>query len=444
MRISKLLTPLALTALFAACSSDDVSTDNDIVVDSSKTEIKLGVSNRGSSTRGAGPIESLSVGTVKGFGMFMLATHVTGTNPPPDTHPINIKWNDPTARKWAVWWDNFKADAVPGADGTSIEVQWNDLGDASLKERNWYPVGNWYSYRFYGYYPYCNNVTRDEKRITVHFGADELDGSTDLIYGRSKGYDASDVHNKYRFNARYFREKDNLGFEPELPSVSFEHLLMRLQFSVVAEPDPHKTGDQYESARTMMVKSVELQSVPASADLIVADFDSDANPENTPSAVGQPLYPYGSDLAGKITFHWNEGDPTHNLALRGTDGNALNPSDAAVADAIDNPTGTISSGDYAGMGYLDIGQPIMLPVPEDPQFQFTVKVVLVKDYGTADEQEFVSEWPMVLDNSVPFKSGYSYRVMMHVAGPREVTLKATLTPWNTDDEGDAIKELIFN
>ena len=96
------------------------------------------------------------------------------------------------------------------------------------------------------------------------------------------------------------------------------------------------------------------------------------------------------------------------------------------------------------MGYLDIGQPIMLPVPEDPQFQFTVKVVLVKDYGTADEQEFVSEWPMVLDNSVPFKSGYSYRVMMHVAGPREVTLKATLTPWNTDDEGDAIKELIFN
>lgn len=400
MRISKTLTPLALAALLVACSSEE-NVSQDILTEEGMVEIKLSAGGSGSTTRGSIESDADGLFEANGLGIFMLATHKLNINPDEQA----ISW-DPAVNEWAVWWNNVEANAVKDVDHTNIDVTW-PTGD----KHRWYPVGSWYSYRFYAYYPRVadSEVTTTDGRRTVHYA--NLDGTTDIIWGRSLGADMSDTHEKYRYCARYFRQD---GYGDKYPTLALEHKLMRLQFCVKGVADPNKPGHEYDDANTMMVKSVTLEAVPASATLIVCD---------------RPTNGTGGDLAGTIEFDWSA-NATQNLNLRTNDG----PFDPA--------TSQVNNDDL-----IDIGDPIMLPVPDAKAVQagFTHFKVWV-DLCDTSGQVFPAERPieLQLDANKDFETGKTYRVVLQIAGPREVTLRATLQQWDDSDQGDVVNPLEFN
>ena len=408
MRISKTIVPVALAALLAACSNEEeiANNSNTVILDEGKVEIKLSTGGSNHNTRAAIESDANGLFEADGLGIYMLATNESGTNSP--TTPI--VW-DATQNEWAVWMDNVEANAVKDAGNTRTQFVWTD------GETRWYPIGNWYCYRFYGYYPRVTgtNITNVNNKITVHY--DNLDGTKDIIYGRSLGADMNSQTEQYRYSARYFRQD---GFGDQYPSISFEHKLMRLQFCVQGLPDPNKeVGHEYDDANTMKVESIKLEAVPASADLIIADLATNSiNPNDA------------NDLAGKITFNWSANGAT-DLYVQTADDGSFDPTLAQVVDD----------------QIIDVGQSIMLPVPDEQATQagftgFKVWVNLSNNQG----EVFAAEHPMELklNGNIDFESGKTYRVVLQIAGPREVILRATLQQWDDSDSGQAIYPLIFN
>ena len=97
-----------------------------------------------------------------------------------------------------------------------------------------------------------------------------------------------------------------------------------------------------------------------------------------------------------------------------------------------------------------VGQSILMPVPDEAattsgHTSFQVNVMLRNTDGIA----FPAEQPMDLQlkNYAAFKSGYTYRVILNIAGPRLVTLRAVLEPWKNaweDENEQGFESLIFN
>ena len=71
------------------------------------------------------------------------------------------------------------------------------------------------------------------------------------------------------------------------------------------------------------------------------------------------------------------------------------------------------------------GESIMLY----PASEYTVRLVLHDENG----RKFVSEIPLILQNSGGFERGKSYNITITVHGPSEVTLGAEVTPWTEVD-----------
>jgi hypothetical protein len=62
--------------------------------------------------------------------------------------------------------------------------------------------------------------------------------------------------------------------------------------------------------------------------------------------------------------------------------------------------------------------------------------------NTADEV-FRAERPLDLVAPNEFEAGKTYKVVLQIAGPKVVGMKATLAPWNPAAD-NAINPLIFN
>ena len=404
MRINKFLTPLALAALLAACSSEDElkteSIDMSYYYGNSDVEVKLSAGGR--TTRASVENTDAALFTITGedkLGIFMLATNKKGVNATED----DIDWAATGEDQWSVWIDNDSATATN--DGAVTSINWAKTG-----QKYYYPIGNWYSYRFYGYYPRVEAVNHNNNQVSVDFT--ELDGTKDVIWGRSLGCNpAGTTDEQCRYSAQYFRLS---GFSQAYPSLDLDHKMMRIQFYVQGLPDEDAgEGHYYDTANEMMVDTIEVINVPTTATLIVADREVDGN-------------------NGKISYNW-----TSNLANIGIRGDSL----------VTNPDGAFnkSESQIEGDRLKRIGQPMLLPVPDDDATAagFTRYKVNVNLRNTSGEI-FKSERPLdlVLPNETVFQHSKTYKVVLKIAGPKVVAIQATLAPWS--DPVDAIQDLIFN
>lgn len=357
----------AAAALMVGCSNDDILSQGstDITMGNSDVEIRLASSAGG--TRSS--VESNEAGLFEadGLGIFCLAKSVQHINPA----ELPINWNNGNEHDFSVWMNNIETNAKLNADKTVTELIWT--ADTTY----FYPVANWYTYRFYGYYPRVENVYRSESRIEAYI---PIDGTQDVIWGRTNNADAE------AYCAKYFR---NSAHADEIPGIEFEHKLMRMTFSVVPGIGADGTTG---AALTMGVKSIKIKDVPTQANLVIADRN-DASAEGT------------------VTFDWY-----NNLA------------DFPLLDANDQPFGDDC---WVVEGETAIGQGILLPVPESKEAKIYYVEIVLKD---KDGHEFISEHPIELQQNGNYEAGKSYNVKMTINGPEVIVLNATLKPWVIDED----------
>lgn len=383
-------------SLLASCSSESELADNGASdaltstqwshqIANSNVEIKFGSKIKG--TRAIVESDDQQNFTLTNMGLFCLAIAKNNINP----NEANIDYTQGSAGyKYSVWVDNAEVKTEKDDVSNKTILTWAD------GKKHYYPTGNWHKYAFYGYYPKQDaaNIIYDNKSVSVMF--EDLDGTTDIIYGK-----AEDLTTPYAYSAYYFRQEGN---EDKVPTVAFAHKLMRLTFAI--KPG----GKDKEAAKTMGVTKVEVVKVPTKGTLILADKDAPAN-------------------AGYINFDWNT---TADLALKAkTDatgtGEGLEPEFTAY-DATNKTKACWVKDDE-----VNIGQGIMIPVPDydtNPDYKYQLKITL----RNKDGQDFEPEYPMDLNtNGVEFAAGTSYKVTMTINGPKEIQLNATLEKWLEDN-----------
>lgn len=381
----------------ASCSSESELADNGASdaltstqwshqIANSNVEIKFGSKIKG--TRAIVESDDQQNFTLTNMGLFCLAIAKNNINP----NEANIDYTQGSAGyKYSVWVDNAEVQTEKDAGNNKTILTWAD------GKKHYYPTGNWHKYAFYGYYPKQDaaNIIYDNKSVSVMF--EDLDGTTDIIYGK-----AEDLNTPYAYSAYYFRQEGN---EDKVPTVAFAHKLMRLTFAI--KPG----GKDKEAAKTMGVTKVEVVKVPTKGTLVLADKDVPAN-------------------AGYINFDWTT---TADLALRAktdatsTEQKGLEPDFTAYDET--NATKACWVKDDP----VDIGQGIMIPVPDyenNPDYKYQLKITLINKDG----QVFEPEYPMDLNtNGNEFAAGTSYKVTMTINGPKEIQLNATLEKWQEDN-----------
>ena len=381
-------------SLLASCSSESELADNGASdaltstqwshqIANSNVEIKFGSKIKG--TRAIVESDDQQNFTLTNMGLFCLAIAKNNINP----NEANIDYTQGSAGyKYSVWVDNAEVQTEKDAGKNKTILTWAD------GKKHYYPTGNWHKYAFYGYYPKQDaaNIIYDNKSVSVMF--EDLDGTTDIIYGK-----AEDLTTPYAYSAYYFRQEGN---EDKVPTVAFAHKLMRLTFAI--KPG----GKDKEAAKTMGVTKVEVVKVPTKGTLILADKDAPAN-------------------AGYINFDWTT---TADLALKakteGT-GEGLEPEFTAYDGTNETKACWVKDDE------VNIGQGIMIPVPDydtNPDYKYQLKITLINKDG----QVFEPEYPMDLNtNGKEFAAGTSYKVTMTINGPKEIQLNATLEKWQEDN-----------
>lgn len=383
-------------SLLASCSSESELADNGASdaltstqwshqIANSNVEIKFGSKIKG--TRAIVESDANSNFELTNMGLFCLAIAKNNINP----NEANIDYTQGSAGyKYSVWVDNAEVQTEKDAVNNKTILTWAD------GKKHYYPTGNWHKYAFYGYYPKQDaaNIIYDKKSVSVMF--EDLDGTTDIIYGK-----AEDLNTDYAYSAYYFRQEGN---EDKVPTVAFAHKLMRLTFAI--KPG----GKDKEAAKTMGVTKVEVVKVPTKGTLVLADKDAPAN-------------------AGYINFDWNT---TADLALKAKtdatgEGADLEPEFAAYDGTNETKACWVKDNE------VNIGQGIMIPVPDydtDPDYKYQLKITLINKDG----QVFEPEYPMDLNtNGAQFAAGTSYKVTMTINGPKEIQLNATLEKWQEDN-----------
>ena len=385
----------------ASCSSESELADNGASdaltstqwshqIANSNVEIKFGSKIKG--TRAIVESDDQQNFTLTNMGLFCLAIAKNNINP----NEANIDYTQGSAGyKYSVWVDNAEVKTEKDAGNNKTILTWAD------GTKHYYPTGNWHKYAFYGYYPKQDaaNIIYDKKSVSVMF--EDLDGTTDIIYGK-----AEDLNTPYAYSAYYFRQEGN---EDKVPTVAFAHKLMRLTFAI--KPG----GKDKEAAKTMGVTKVEVVKVPTKGTLVLADKDVPAN-------------------AGSINFDWNNKDDLADLALKAkneatsTEQKGLEPDFTAYDET------HATKACWVKDDPVDIGQGIMIPVPDyenNPDYKYQLKITLINKDG----QTFEPEYPMDLNtnNGKEFAAGTSYKVTMTINGPKEIQLNATLEKWKEDD-----------
>ena len=388
MKFLKYIAPMALMVpLFLACSSDDerFGQNEEIQVGNSDVEVKLSMYS-GGTTRASVESDANGLFELDNLGIYMLGTYQQRTNP--DERAID--WR-PNINPYASWITNVESEAVFNADTTHTDIRWKD------GQVRWYPIGNWYSYRFYGYYPRVEdaNITTEKSRVTINYS--NLDGKTDIIWGCSDEADMDDPQEKYRYSARYFRQ---LGYSDKYPEIAFRHRLMRIQFYIQGLSDPNlPEGEQFDPANEMFIDTIIVAKVPTRAELTLADLNTKAND-------------------GKMKYNWT--------SYLGDIGGVGENDGVFIKKQIHNDD------------LIKVGQPLLLPVPDaDAASAGYTKYGVQIRLRNIDGVLFDHEKPIELNrlDGIEFEAGKTYRVILKIAGPKQVTVRANLAPWEDVDDG---------
>lgn len=393
----------AITATLAACSITDSSLDsenpggdisNNETYNKTPLLVFLGETDFFSitATRGMGPFENKEDVKKKNAKIcvyaFRNSTHEPLTDPADlrKTRYANGKAHDEDNESCLLDGYDYNSGMVMKLNENDGQLRQPEQDSEKLYYSNTYQnVG----YNFFAYYTDDCKLTcnRSQDKITYEFDVDgtqvianlNIDGTQDVIWGKTTNDDVD------AYSAHYFRQ---LEHSTEIPSLAFSHKLMRLTFSCKPGKDVH---DSIEPAKKMGVKSIVIMGVPTRGSLIIADKDNAQN-------------------EGVLTFDQNS------------------KSDLALRDNNDKPMTTTY---WVMDDEREIGQGILVPVPESADMHYYILVTMVDKDGNT----FVPEHPAMLDNgATPFVAGKSYNVSLTIHGPREIDLNATLNKWIEDDE----------
>ncbi|MBO4613135.1 MAG: fimbrillin family protein [Bacteroidaceae bacterium] len=370
--------------LFASCASEEtrpsdwLNESGEYIEGNSTYEIRLRGQETATITRAA-IIGDESTAILENMGIFALARAKQGTNPA----AYDIQWfNAPNANITYCIMDNVEARM--------------ESGDISWTGKYFYPITQFYNYDFYGYYPYTDDIDRNDNDVVAHY---TIDGTQDLIWGRATS------NEDYAYSAKYYRKypENHPGLLAPDPVLELKHLLTRLTFTVQPGESYHQSGD-YSQAEAMKVKSIEIVDAYTNLDIRVADR------ENIDEA------------------DWSDPDHVLRVTLR----------DDTKADlALKNPDGTALTLTQVPLHTdpaLQVGESFML----FPATSYVIKIVLLDE----NDVEHISEIPLTLtfdeQNPIMFARGKSYTVNITVHGPREISLKGQLEDWE-DLPGPALE-----
>lgn len=477
MKLNKIFFALTVAA-FASCTADDLITSQETAPISGTDEltdepmpIRLGVSGGANAFVTRNSIEQVDFDTLHNVGMFMLARYVQDTNPVEGT----LTWertnttpnSDPMPRMdgcWPTWIDNQKSHIITDGTNRHFIRFWNS--DETQDTVCMYPVGQWYSYRFYGYYPYqpSSQVLFDSRRRTVLF--DNLDGKTDILWGRSAKANMDDTHEKYAYSARYFRQS---GYAENYPSLSFKHKMMALQFQIQGLPDENAPEEEkFKSCNRMFIDTIYVVNVPSHAELIVADLDDLSGSNGDLLATdargdgGQTEEWRINANDGKISYNWN--GSLVNLGVMGwpladrwlADETTQDPEYAAHID------GAFSKKQVHNDSIMYVGQRLIVPAFDNdaaayyehtdrngnPCYQVRVRLGEINPETGKTIQIYDDERPLDLNLPANPGQGKCYKVLLQIAGPQAINMTATLADWQDvepdEDAEQGVKPIVFN
>ncbi len=323
----------------------------------SEVEIKLSSTNVAvvePSTRAA----IIDDGDIESLGIFCLAKDKqSGKN----QQAPEINWFNEVNNWSSCIMDNVEADKI-GQD-----IAWKNGGSY------YYPISQFYTYDFYGYYPYSENLEYVDNRVSANY---VLDGKTDLIWGRATSEEEG------AYSAAYFRNPANVD---KYPSLALDHLLTRLEFYITPGP-LLEGGTDVAAAAKMAVKSITVKNVYTEVKMLIADYN------NLDAPIAERLEA-NTEVVGSLSLCDETGVPFEPTQVPATFG-----------------------------ATLKVGESLMLY----PQSIYEVEIELV---NTETNEEFLTEVPLQVTNNGTFVAGTSYKVNITVHSPREVVLRASLTPW---------------
>lgn len=359
------------TALFSACSSDDLtpvlSSDEErtLVVEAgmdSDIPITLGSVGGRSSGMTRTPIVSTDnlFETQDGYlGVFCMAMGKQEDAPTiKNVIPASsddIHWN---THIYSKWMDNVPAKVT--TDGSTSAVTFLDPDHMPTPKEFYYPFGNWYYYDFFAYYPKQNdaNVATGWSYVDVNM---TIDGRQDIIWGKAsgEGLSVSDAGKTVKaFSAKYFR----LAGTGTVPSFAYEHKLAQLVFYVKAHDDAVantlntngyevkdlKVADVYDqllltvASKVSSITAGTLTIKPGSShvtDITVRNATDDSSPfpkviANTASDTGEKIIGYAmvppSALIASKTYN------QYKVKLKVEDGSSHSYYDPAAANVDEN------------------------------------------------------------------------------------------------------------
>ena len=341
-----------------------------------------------------------------GIGIFCLPARKINTTADDFDWFKAVKVNDgEVTNANGIYWDNVKFKVLDDVHSTKNGVNYHKLEmDQGGTILEYYPLSSDYGYDFYGYAPYQEGKRYDnplgimgygQNRLTVDF---KLDGSQDIIYGRSNKPEGENANRNDYYSARYFRQT-GLSSAVEM---DFEHKLTRLNFYVIPKPDEIGGETSYVYVDSLAVKSIKLHKVITGARLILADKP---NPNSSDPFV---------DQTGNLQLKTETGT----FSLRGTGWKEGDLIQSINHDSVVN-------------GKIKIGEHLMVCPAEN----YEMELVL------CDKNDSTKVYPartlkLALEGNT-FKPGYQYNINISVSGPVGINLiSAQLIEWKEEENND--------
>lgn len=248
----RLFVTMLAAAVFAGCSTDDESLNERLVSENSNVEISLGLASdlidseqsMRAMVESDGKLNFSLNGENGGLGIYCLSSGKLSSK----TSIPEMDWTVSTNN---VCMDNVFATAQPKnlGHGMVTQIQWDD--------HYYYPMGGWYTYRFYGYYPRVAKPKVNAETVTVDY---ELDGTQDVIWGKTLSGN---------YSASYFVNRPD-----DIPQLGLKHCLTCLKFRAVAGDS---NGGETVESRGIHVTEISVVNVPVHQTLTIADRQTPTN-----------------------------------------------------------------------------------------------------------------------------------------------------------------------
>lgn len=426
---------LAVVSVLSSCTSDDILAQDDfesevmdstnVVVKSSDYEIRL--SNNGGSNSMRAILESdennlFSTVDLEGnMGIFCLSYKTMSSSAP------TLNWNhsNTNTKKYNAWLSNVEANAriedveIEGEPTKITRIRWSNNGAIDEAKKYYYPMGGWYQYALYGYYPRVddNQITWTSNSAVTRM---TIDGTQDVIWGKTEITDAQE--GDYAYSARYFYTKDGLH-AGEIPNLEMKHVLTRLRFKVIA-------GARYSETETVEQQGIKI------LDVSVVDVEENINltiAQRGAGATEGAVVPTGSS---KTDFYLHNANGDVSCKYESPTGESR--TSHLVSGLDDNRYSILDSHNEENPLYLGAvldeeganptGDGILLPPKGAYTTAGTYSIRVTMTDKTGEIFEHVE--PIALEKPEEgFLAGKAYWVQIKVNARKEITLQATLAPW---------------